>query len=432
MPSCPALFIAAPSSGQGKTTVVAALARLHVRQGRKVCVFKCGPDFLDPQIHAAATGVPCYNLDLGMCGEADARYRLAKAAQEFDLILVEGVMGLFDGEPSAADLAIRFGLPVLAVIDARAMAQTFGAVAHGLATYRPELPFGGVLANRVASAGHAQMLRESLPDGMRWYGAVMRDEDAAFPERHLGLMQAEEISDLQLRLDAMADKLAETGAADLPPPVEFPVAPAPWQAEGYPTQGLQGVRIAIARDAAFGFIYPANADCLQELGAELRYFSPLAGEALPESDALWFPGGYPELHAEQLSQQRALWQAVGAHVAAGKPALAECGGMMALFERVTDKQGQTFPMAGVLPGETVMQQKLAALGMQSITLPEGDLTGHTFHYSKCTTALQPLCHAISQRWQKTGEPIYRQQRLTASYVHFYFPSNPQAVVKLFG
>ena len=187
---CPALFVAAPASGQGKTTITAALARLHVRLGRRVRVFKCGPDFLDPQIHVVASGAPVHNVDLGMCGEADIAWRLHAAARESDLILVEGVMGLYDGAPSGADIARRFGIPVMAVIDARAMAQTFGAVACGLANYQPGLPFAGVLANHVGSARHADMLRESLPAGMRWFGAVMRDADAALPERHLGLLQA--------------------------------------------------------------------------------------------------------------------------------------------------------------------------------------------------------------------------------------------------
>ena len=176
-PDCPALLVAAAASGQGKTTMVAALARLHARQGRRVTVFKCGPDFLDPQIHAVASGRPCQNLDLGMCGEADARWRLARAAADSDLILIEGVMGLFDGQPSAADIALLFGIPVMALIDARAMAQTFGAMAHGLASYRPGLPFAGVLANRVGSARHAELLKDSLPPGMAWFGALPRSDD---------------------------------------------------------------------------------------------------------------------------------------------------------------------------------------------------------------------------------------------------------------
>lgn len=423
---CPALFVAAPASGQGKTTVTAALARLHTRLGRRVRVFKCGPDFLDPQIHAVASAAPVYNVDLGMCGEADIAWRLHAAATEADLILVEGVMGLFDGAPSGADIAARFGIPVMAVIDARAMAQTFGAIAHGLASFRPGLPFAGVLANHVGSARHADMLRDALPAGMHWFGAVMRDAGAALPERHLGLLQAAEIEDLEARLDRLADSLAATGAADLPPAVAFPARDRP------PLPPLLGGRrLAIARDAAYGFLYPANIDTLRALGAELVFFSPLAGEALPACDALWLPGGYPELHGERLAANPGFWAGLRAHVAAGKPVLAECGGMMSLFETVVDKQGRVHEFGGLLPGRAVMQPRLAALGMQVAELPEGRLTGHTFHYSKSETPLQPLLHARTPDGHG-GEAIYRRDRLTASYVHFYFPSNPPAVAALFG
>lgn len=424
--ACPALFVAAPASGQGKTTVTAALARLHARQGRRVRVFKCGPDFLDPQIHAIASGAPCYNLDLSMCGEADARWRLAAAAEECDLILVEGVMGLYDGQPSGADIARTFGIPVMAVIDARAMAQTFGAVAHGLATYQPGLAFSGVLANHVGSPRHAQMLKDCLPAGQRWYGAVPRDAEAALPERHLGLLQAAEITDLGQRLDRIADHLAATGASELPPAVAFPVAAAP----SLPPF-LAGRRIAVARDAAYGFIYPANVDVLRGLGAELSFFSPLAGDPLPGCDAVWLPGGYPELHAARLGERADLWTALHAHVDAGKPVLAECGGMMSLFETVVDKTGATHAFAGLLPGVAVMQKRLAALGMQVAELPEGRLTGHTFHYSRSETPLAPLLRAATPDGRE-GEAIYRRGRLTASYVHFYFPANPQAVAGLLG
>ena len=423
MPSCPAILIAAPASGQGKTTVTAALARLHTRQGRRVTVFKCGPDFLDPQIHAFASGRPCQNLDLGMCGEDDARWRLARAAEDSDLILIEGVMGLFDGAPSAADLAERFNIPVMALIDAGAMAQTFGAIAHGLATYRPHLPFAGVLANRVGSARHTEMLHESLPAGMGWFGALPRSEDS-LPERHLGLMQAAEIDDLAARLDKLADALMATATVDLPKPVNFSSTPAP---KIVPL--LTGKRIAIARDAAYGFIYPANLETLSALGADLHFFSPVAGDGLPECDAVWLPGGYPELHAEALSKNQALWQALKAHVATSKPLFAECGGMMSLFEQIIDKSGITHNFAGILPGKAVMQKRLAALGMQVAELPEGRLTGHTFHYSKSETTLQALVRAQTPDGRE-GEPIYRHLRTTASYVHIYFPSNPAAVAQL--
>ena len=348
---CVALLVAAPASGQGKTTVTAALARLHARAGRRVQVFKCGPDFLDPQIHAVASGAPVYNLDLGICGAEDAAWRLHAAARDADLILVEGVMGLFDGNPSGADIARRFGIPVMAVIDAKAMAQTFAAIAHGLATWQPDLPFSGVLANHVGSEGHATLLRDCLPPSIAWYGALPRDNDAALPERHLGILQAAEIADLDARLDRLADHLARTGAADLPPPVAFPAVAAPST-----TPLLAGRSVAIARDAAFGFIYPANLDTLQALGAELKFFSPLAHEPLPACDALWLPGGYPELHAAALAAN-ARWQAdLKAHAAAGKPLLAECGGMMSLFETLTDKEGVTHPGASLLAGHTRQPQ----------------------------------------------------------------------------
>ena len=220
---CPALLVAAPASGQGKTTVTAALARLHRQAGRRVRVFKCGPDFLDPLILAAASGAPVENLDLWMCGPADGAARLYAAAGEADLILVEGVMGLYDGAPSSADIARRFGLPVLAVIDAGAMAQTFGAVAHGLATYGEGVTLAGVLANGVGSPHHADLLQNSLPAGVAWYGALARDAATTLPERHLGLRQATEIADLDARLGRLADALAHSApeAHPLPPPVTF-------------------------------------------------------------------------------------------------------------------------------------------------------------------------------------------------------------------
>ena len=425
---CPALMIVAPASGGGKTSITAALARLHARLGRRVRVFKCGPDFLDPKIHAMASGAPCDNLDLWICGEDDIRRRLAKAAGEADLILIEGVMGLFDGIPSSADIAERFGLPVLAVIDARAMAQTFAAIAFGLARYRPSVPFHGVFANRVGSARHAEMLRASLPADIAWHGALERHAGAALPDRHLGLLPANEIDDLMQRLDVLADALAETPLAQLPPPVSFDVPPG----EPLPTL-LKGTTIAIANDAAFCFAYPANLALLKALGAQLRFFSPLAGDTLPACDAVWLPGGYPELHAEQLARQSALWAQLTEHVEAEKPLLAECGGMMVLFDTLTDLNNQSHAMSALLSGTTIMGKRLAALGSQQVDLPEGRLRGHTFHHSRCETTLPPLARAVRSdgKTDVPGEPVWRQQRLTASYFHFYFPSNPEAVVKLF-
>lgn len=422
---CPALFIAAPASGQGKTTVTAALARHHRNRGRKVRVFKTGPDFLDPMILERASGNPVYQLDLWMGGEDHCRRLLYEAAGEADLILIEGVMGLYDGDPSSADLAALFGIPILAVIDGSAMAQTFGAVAHGLASYRKDLPFTGVFANHVAGERHYQLLAESLPPGMTAYGWLARNADIALPERHLGLAQAAEITDLYARIDRAAASLVITSDA-LPAPVVIEPTVATTSAKG-----LAGVRIAVANDAAFSFLYRANLDVLRSLGAELGFFSPLAGGALPEADALYLPGGYPELHLDVLHNNRPMRDAIRAHHAAGKPIVAECGGMLYMLESLTDTQGRCAQMTGLLPGRAVMQPRLAALALQGVCLPEGALRGHTFHHSHLETTLAPIAHGTCPNGGRATEGVYRAGRLTASYMHFYFPSNPEAVAGLF-
>lgn len=421
---CPALLIAAPSSGSGKTSVTAALARYFTRQGKKVRVFKTGPDFIDPGVLECASGRQVYQLDLWIVGERECRRLLMEAAREADLILIEGVMGLFDGTPSSADLAEYFGIPVLAVIDASAQAQTFGALALGLATYRPQLPFAGVLANRVAGAGHADMLKSSLPPNLRWFGWLPTEREAALPERHLGLVGADEQPDLDAKLDRLAAALVMS-ENPMPDAVAFP----DYEPENLPRL-LHNTRIAIARDHAFAFIYRANLDLLAAMGATLEFFSPLADQALPPADAYYFPGGYPELHLDTLSTNTGVRDDLLAAQAAGKPILAECGGMMVMFEAITDADGRRVTMWGLLPGEVKMQQRLGGLGLQAAELPEGTLRGHTFHYSMTETALQPLTWATKLSGS-AGEAIYRVGRLTASYLHAYWPSNPRAAARLF-
>ncbi|WP_226505858.1 cobyrinate a,c-diamide synthase [Pseudomonas sp. MWU16_30317] len=423
---CPAVLIAAPASGQGKTTVTAALARLHRNQGRKVRVFKCGPDFLDPMILERASGAPVYQLDLWMVGADESRRLLWEAAAEADLILIEGVMGLFDGTPSSADLARHFGVPVLAVIDGTAMAQTFGALALGLARYQADLPFAGVLANRVGTLRHAQLLENSLTEGLRWYGALSRDLAIELPSRHLGLVQASELNDLDARLDAAAEALGGSCEVALPPPVRF-AAPTLVAAEPL----LAGVRIAVAHDEAFAFTYGASLDLLRAMGAELVFFSPIHDGELPACDSLYLPGGYPELHHLALAENHGVLKGIRAHHAADKPMLAECGGMLYLLDALTDVEGVRAPLVGLLSGEAVMQKRLAALALQTVELPEGSLRGHTYHHSLTSSECQPIARGISPNGGRGAEAVYRIGRMTASYVHFYFPSNPQAVAALF-
>ena len=523
----PAVLVSAPASGHGKTTVVAALARRLSRAGLDVRVFKTGPDFLDPAWHELASGHTVHNLDLWMTGEDDIRRRLYDAAGQADLILVEGVMGLYDGEPSAAEMAHRLGLPVLAVIDASSMTGTFGALAHGLRTWLPGLRWAGALANRVASPRHAELLAnacqrpgaarpmmdthsgndpkpatiahrqpdspssdtasEAGPDGTGegirsdYLGSVFRNAAFAMPARHLGLIPAHELADARQKLDAAADALEGTvlGSLDretlqrwntrfLPPEGPVPTAPT--------TQPLSGRTIAIARDAAFAFIYPSNLEVLQALGATLTFFSPLADDPLPACDAVWLPGGYPELHAEPLSTCRRLPETLRAHVEADRPVWAECGGMLPLFEQMRHDE-RDWPMWGILPGSIEFGKRAAGLGMQQLAWPPvsadadlnasaadgtadipnpyhaldasasdnsssaltadgtiGPLRGHTFHYSRCTTPLPEVAHSsrpVSSGANPHTEAVYRYRQLRASYFHAWFASAPSRAAALF-
>ncbi len=439
--SCPALLIAAPASGQGKTTVTAALARLHARQGRRVRVFKCGPDFLDPHWHELASGAPVHSLDLWINGAPDCAQRLHDAALQADLVLIEGVMGLFDGDPSAADLAQRFGVPVLAVIDASAMAGTFGALAHGLRDYRPGLPWAGVLANRVGSARHADMLHAGLRDQQDWQGALARitlgEGPALLPERHLGLVAAHELPDALQRLDAAADALAATplgrmGTDDLQRwAVPFPAAQ---DLEPVPPL-LAGRTVAVARDAAFSFIYAANLQTLEQLGAQVRFFSPLAGDGLPPCDAVWLPGGYPELHAARIAANTGLRVGLQQHLEAGRPLWAECGGMVALCESVQLQNGTVQPLWGLLSGQATLNKRLAGLGPQQLAVAGQVLRGHTFHYSTLASSAPAIARSSRPGEAPApgaGEALYRVGRLHASYFHAWFASSPRAVAHLLG
>ncbi|MDR6393968.1 cobyrinate a,c-diamide synthase [Herbaspirillum seropedicae] len=434
--SCPALFISAPASGHGKTTITAALARLYRRQGKRVTVFKTGPDFLDPMVLEQASGQPVANLDLWMAGQDHVRRQVALAAAQSDVLLVEGVMGLYDGEPSSADLAQLLGIPVVAVINARGMGQTIGALAQGLLAYRPELKFAGVLANGVASPRHAQMLRQGLQHArpsVPLLSGLQRDLQFALPERHLGLVAAPEIADLDARLDAVAERMSATSLANLPASVDFGTPPAE---RSFPRL-LEGKTIAVARDLAFSFIYTANLDLLQQMGATLAFFSPLADQALPPCDAVWLPGGYPELYLQTLQDAQRTQSSLREHAAAGKPLYAECGGMLFLLETIIGMDGASGRMCGVLPGQAAVQPRLQGLGYQTLSLKLPGAVGehlrcHTFHYSRAVVGAEFMARGERLFDSSEGEVVYRRQQITASYLHAWFRSAPRTVAALFG
>ena len=427
-------MMTAPASGHGKTSLTAGLARFHARRGRQVRVFKTGPDFLDPMVLERASGNPVYQLDLWMTGEDECRALLFEAAESADLIIVEGVMGLFDGDPSSADLAQKFGIPLVAVIDASAMAGTFGAIAHGLYSYRLQLPWAGVIANRVAGDYHTALLDESLDQGGPMLAAVNRDEQAALPSRHLGLVQANEVDDLDVRLDALADQFGGTALSHLPQTVNFTTAVAALTNHNC-DKPLAGKRIGIARDAAFAFLYPANLRLLEALGAELIFFSPLVDPALPSVDSVFLPGGYPELHLNALSNNTSMCESVRAFSESGGRVYAECGGMLYLLDSLSDKDGQSADLVGALPGRARMQDRLVSLGMQSAPLFDSEWRGHTFHHSSTEIDVPVYARGVRQRKNKAGyqgEAIYFHNNIIASYIHAYFPSDPMIAISVFG
>lgn len=429
---CPALFLTAPSSGEGKTTITAALARYFRDQGKVVRVFKTGPDYLDPQILAQASGQDVEQLDLWMAGENYCQQKLYEAAKTADLILVEGAMGMFDGEPSSADLAARFNIPVAIVMNVKGMAQTAAAIAMGLANYRSDISVAGLIANNCGTERHAQLIRDALPETLPLLATLARDPEVALPERHLGLVQAAEVYDeLEQRFGLGAEWIKgplETvnQITNLPEPVEFFSAELP-QVEPL----LEGKRIAIARDEAFSFIYDANLRLLEQMGAELQFFSPLHDTQLPEADSLWLPGGYPELHAQALSDNQTMQAQIREFHSAGKPILAECGGFLYCLEDLTDLEDNCRPMAGIMKGHGAMRGKRGCQGMQTAMLPEGEVQAHAHHRSRSSDTPEPVGHGRRQRHPAPGEAIYREKGLTASYLHLFFASNPEAIAAIF-
>lgn len=341
-------------------------------------------------------------------------------------------MGLFDGTPSTADIARTFNIPVLACVNGSAMAQTFGAIAYGLAYYQKDLPFAGILATHVNSEGHSAYLAKGLPEGLKYFGAFPSNPDYALPERHLGLHLAQEIDDLNHRLDLVADAIEGTVLRELPEE-EAGFAPSSSVA---PSGRLEDMRIAVARDPAFAFIYQENISFLKRSGAEVIFFSPLADREIPAADALYFPGGYPELFHGELARNGSMMKSIREHHAQEKMIVAECGGMIYLMESLTDREGARSPMVGLLPGKVIMQSKLAALGLTEVTLEQGTLRGHTFHYSlthysQAEDIMDTDLYSRKAVGGAQGEAVFRKGSLFASYCHWYFPSCSDQVVALF-
>lgn len=429
----PGLLIGAPASGSGKTTAMLGLARAFRDRGLAVQPFKSGPDYIDPAFHAAACGRASYNLDSWAMPGAMIRGLIGLAVGA-DLVLAEGSMGLFDGvaKPGAAgtgasaDIARLTGWPVVLVIDTSGQAQTAAAVARGFAGFRPGVRLAGVILNRVASPRHEVLLRAGMAEaGIAVFGALPRGADLAVPERHLGLVQAEEQPELECLIDAAARAMTEHLDLD----ALLRAASGGGQVEAHrqaSPPAPPGQRIALARDAAFSFVYPHLIEGWRRAGSEILPFSPLAGEAPDDrADVCWLPGGYPELHAGRLAA------ATGFHAglrrfAATRPVHGECGGYMVLGMGLVDADGIHHAMAGLLGLVTSFAERRLHLGYRHARLLSplpghgaGEmLRGHEFHYSRTLARDdEPLAEVTDATGTPVEETGSRRGTVTGSFFH---------------
>ncbi|WP_193194880.1 cobyrinate a,c-diamide synthase [Nostoc sp. MG11] len=456
-----ALVIAGERSGVGKTTVTLTLLASLRRRGGLVQSFKVGPDYIDPMFHQHVTGRACRNLDPVLTSEAYVQKCFARHSQESDYALVEGVMGLFDGVSSlvisdlsfvknkgqmtdfasTAHIARLLDLPVVLVIDCSRLSGSVAAIAHGYRCFDPRIKMAGVVLNRVGSDRHLSLLKDSLePLQLPILGVLRRQDNITIPDRHLGLVPTAELP----QLNALIDRLADLGDTCfdwqrlLPLLKSEPFPPSPT-----PPPSPSSVKVAVARDRAFNFYYQDNLDLLQQLGAELVFWSPLEDTQLPQGiQGMYFGGGFPEVFAQQLAENISVRDQVKRAILAGMPAIAECGGLMYLCEQIVDFEGKSWSMAGVLPTSAVMGGRLTLGYRRAVALQDNLLVtagtnvyGHEFHRSQLTSnPHQPLFETYrydcEENMGREGWSLPRN--VQASYIHLHWGESvdiPQRFLK---
>jgi len=423
MPGFSQFLVAAPHSGAGKTTVTLGLLRALHNRGLIIQPFKCGPDFIDPLHHSAAANTSSINLDLYMMSPAHIRELYQRNTRKADVAITEGVMGLFDGsrkrEGSSAHLAALLQLPVILILNAKAMAYSAAALLYGLKNFDPALHIAGVIFNFVDTTTHYHLLKEACDDiGIPALGHLPTDKHLHIPSRHLGL----DTADADETIEAAARHIDQHLDLDSILAATQTVRPEPQKHISSPRGNKT---ILVARDEAFLFLYAENLRRLETYG-QLKYFSPLKDTRLPPGDILYLPGGYPELYLRQLSNNRSLWQDIHAFAANGGRILAECGGMMVLGHSITDESGQSWPTAGLLDIATTIKEKKLTLGYRTLTLNNQTLKGHEFHYSQFTnnpTGTKTIT-IHNARGQEIPAPVFYQHNVFASYMHFYWGESP--------
>ncbi|MGB1251102.1 MAG: cobyrinate a,c-diamide synthase [Candidatus Promineifilaceae bacterium] len=442
----PSLMLAAPESGSGKTTITSAIIAALTKQGLTVQPFKVGPDYIDPTYHTIAAQRTCRNLDSWMLGKEAACESFVRNCQGADVAIVEGVMGLFDGfgvldnEGSSAEIATLLDIPIVLVMNARGMARSAAALVKGYHTFSPNVKLSGVILNRVGSPRHAAMCQQAIEaeTGVPVLGYVLRNQDLVLPERHLGLIPTAEKGDWHSFIQNAAGIVANTidldrllTVSNYPLSVpRYPLSPPP----ASPDTPHPKVRIALADDEAFSFTYPENVELLEEAGAEIVRFSPLHDATVPDNvQGLILVGGFPELYAHTLSENRPMLNAIRTVHAKGIPIYAECGGLMVLTEMLYDKVDNAFPMVGLLSGNSRMTARVK-LGYRTVTaladgpvLAKGEqMRGHEFHYSLWENRPKNLPHAYHIESRAGGNPTTAGAilgNIWASYIHLHFLAN---------
>jgi len=436
----PQFLIAAPHSGAGKTTVTLGILRALKDKELNVQPFKCGPDYLDPKLHSIASGKQSINLDRFMMDDIHIRELYQAYGESADVLITEGVMGLFDGavkmEGSSADIARLLDIPIVLIVNAKSMAYSVAALLLGFKTLCKDIHIAGVIFNFVDHESHYLLLKEAAADvGITALGYLPNNPAIQIPSRHLGL-KTEEGIDLENAIELAAVHINKyINLEELMRITAAPFANSNLQVSAslnkHPDQQPRSKTILIAKDEAFNFTYAENIKALSTLGT-IRYFSPLKDEVLPSADLIYFPGGYPELHLEALSRNQRIKDQLFTYYQNGGKILAECGGMMYLGKSIADHQGKAYEMTGILAFSTSMQHKKLSIGYKRIDIEGITLKGHEFHYSQFTKI--PEANTSIKVWNARNEllqlPVYHTQNLLASYFHFYFGSNIWAIEKL--
>lgn len=454
-------LIGAASSGCGKTTFTLGLLRALKNRSLRVQPFKCGPDYIDTRHHRMAAGCASVNLDRFMMSEAHIETLYRQYASTADVAVTEGVMGLFDGykgmEGSSAEIARMLQIPVVLVVNAKSAAYSVAPMLYGFKHFNKEIRIAGVLFNWVASENHYSFLKRACEDvGVEALGYLPKCADIEIPSRHLGLSLEEDFC-----FDAFADRIAGwvEQQVDIDRLLEVASSAGAYGASGeknclYPCRKEDGGekeekgkeesevkkekkesaqasffsgnpksrRIAVARDAAFNFVYEENIRWLGRIG-ELTYFSPLQDCSLPEADLVYLPGGYPELYLPGLSGNTSLLRSIREYVEAGGKLLAECGGMMYLCREIVAADGKAYPMAGILDQSATMEAMKLKLGYRRLRYREDTLLGHEFHYSRILSQDKPLpsvAEACTARGERAETPLYRYKNVLAGYTHLYW------------